>query len=69
MTFTLTTAAKAGYNVKMATGAKIVDKNFLTIQFSVIMNGDTIRVYGPAVDGVITASVVRKAGYDLKAMK
>ncbi len=58
----------ASYDVKMQTGAKIVDKNYFTLDLSKIKTGDTVRVYGPAVDTVITASVVRNTSYDLKTM-
>ncbi len=54
------------YDVKMATGAKVVDKNFLTLAESSIKAGDSVRVYGPATDTTITASVIRDVSWDLK---
>ncbi len=54
------------YDIKMATGAKVVDKNYMTLSPSQIKAGDTVRVYGPAVDTTITASVVRNTSWDLK---
>lgn len=58
MTFKLNVSGVT-YDIKIATGAKIVNKAFMTLSFAGIKNGDTVRVYGPVVDSVITASVVR----------
>ncbi len=49
----------ATYDIKMATGAKVVDKGYVTLSPSSIKAGHTVRVYGPAADTTITASVVR----------
>lgn len=58
MTFKLTVNGVV-YDIKMVAGVKIVNKAFFAMSFNGIKNGDTVRVYGPAADGVITASVVR----------
>src|SRR3989338_4234786 len=54
------------YDIKLATGAKVVDKNYFTLASGSIKAGDTVRVYGPAQDTTITASVVRDVSWDLK---
>lgn len=57
-TFTLTINGTA-YNVVLTADAKIVNEKYAAIDFSAITSGDTVRVYGPATDTTITASVVR----------
>lgn len=47
------------YTVNVAAGAKIVDKNFMTVVFGSIKNGDKVRVWGPSSGTTITAYVVR----------
>ena len=47
------------YDIKLVTGAKVVNKNYIAISSGAIKLGDTVRVYGPATDTTITASVVR----------
>ncbi len=56
----------ATYDIKMAVGAKVVSKNYLVLAFTEIKSGDKVRVFGPAKDMVITASVIRDVSYDLK---
>ena len=59
------------YDVTVVANAKVVNNGYGALDFSSIKSGDTVRVYGPAADTTITASVVRdvsvKASYDLKA--
>lgn len=55
---TLTIDGQA-YSIVLASGAKVVDVKFMAMDFNLIKNGDTVRVYGPAVDTTITALVVR----------
>ena len=57
-TLTLTVDGTA-YSVSLAANAKVVNNTFITLPFSSIKNGDTVRVYGPAVNGAISAIVVR----------
>ncbi len=56
--FTLTVDGTV-YTVNLAANAKIVNKGFMSALFSDVKNGDRVRVYGPAVNSVITAFVVR----------
>ena len=61
--FTLTIDGKGvdgvSYAVTITSDAKVVNQNCTSISFGDIKNGDKIRVWGPAVDTTITASVVR----------
>lgn len=57
-TLTLTVDGTA-YAVVLASGAKIVNEKFAVIDFSLLKNGDKIRVHGPLADTTITAVVVR----------
>jgi len=57
-TLTLTIGDTA-YTVNVTATAKIVNRNFLTINFSDIQNGDRVDAYGPVSDTTITAVAVR----------
>lgn len=57
-TLTLTVDGIA-YNVNIVTTAKVVNKMYLAIDLQAIKDGDTVRVWGPSADTVITAYVVR----------
>lgn len=58
--FTLTAADGTAYTVDVASDAKVLNRNWLTLlSFSSIQNGDTVRVWGPNASGTITAEVVR----------
>ena len=58
-TFTLTNSAGTAYAVTLDSGAKILGKNWATIQLSQATNGDTVRVYGTVSSTTIAASVFR----------
>ena len=58
-TFTLTNAGGTVYSVSLASGAKILGKNFATIDLSKVSEGDTVRVYGTVASSAIDASVFR----------
>ena len=58
-TFTLTNAAGTAYSVSLSSGAKVIGKNFATIQLSQANNGDTVRVYGTVASSTISASIFR----------
>jgi hypothetical protein len=47
------------YDIKMASGAKVVTKNYGVAASGAIKMGDTVRVYGLASGTTITASVIR----------
>ena len=47
------------YTVNLTANAKVVNKQYVTLGFSSIQNGDTVRVWGPLSGTTITASVVR----------
>ncbi len=57
-TLTLTVNGTA-YNIVLAANVKVVNKLYVTLPFASIQNGDTVRVYGAAASGTITAIVVR----------
>jgi hypothetical protein len=57
-TLTLTVDGTA-YNIALAANVKVVNKLFVTLPFSSVQNGDTVRVYGTNVSGTVTAIVVR----------
>lgn len=60
---TLTTTNGTAFTVQPATGAKILNRNWLALGLSQIQSGDTVRVFGTAngtsTGSTITASVVR----------
>ena len=58
-TFTLTNAAGTAYSVSLASGAKILAKNWATLDFSKVSNGDTVRAYGTVASSSISASIFR----------
>lgn len=58
-TFTLTNAAGTAYSVSLASGAKILAKNWATLDFSKVSNGDTVRAYGTVASSTISASIFR----------
>ncbi len=58
-TFTLTNAAGTAYSVSLSSGAKILGKNFATIDLSKVTSGDTVRVYGTVSSSAISASIFR----------
>ena len=47
------------YDIKLAANAMVVNQKYMAIASSQIKTGDTVRVYGPATETSITASVVR----------
>lgn len=59
-TFTLTASGGAVYSVSVTSGAKILQKNWLTLSdFTQVQNGDTVRVWGPVASSSVTASIFR----------
>lgn len=58
-TFTLTNASGTAFSVSLSSGAKILAKNWATLDLSKATNGDTVRVYGDVASTTITASVFR----------
>ncbi len=57
--FTLTTSGNATYSVTIASGAKILQKSWLTLDFSKVQNGDTVRIWGPVSSSTVSASIFR----------
>ncbi|MDE1925190.1 MAG: hypothetical protein KGH79_03345 [Patescibacteria group bacterium] len=57
--FTLTAQNGTVYSVSVASGAKILQKNWLTLDFTQVQNGDTVRVWGPVASSTISASIFR----------
>lgn len=57
--FTLTTAGNTAYSVSLTSTAKILQRNWLTLDFSQVQNGDTVRVWGPVASSTISASIFR----------
>ena len=53
------------YDIVLAANAMVVNQKYATILSSQIKAGDTVRVYGPATDTTITASVVRDVSIGL----
>ncbi len=58
-TFTLTNASGTAYTVSFASGVKMLAKNWATLDFTKVNNGDTVRVYGTVANSAITAEVFR----------
>lgn len=56
--FTLTTE-NAAYSVSLTANAKILAKNWHTLDWSKVQNGDTVRVWGPISSSTISASIFR----------
>jgi len=50
---------EVAYTVSLASGARIVNRNYNDISLASITTGHTVRVWGPATDTTITAYVVR----------
>ena len=58
-TFTLTASGGAAYSVSLASGAKLLARNWATLDFSKVSNGDTVRVYGAVSSATISATIFR----------
>lgn len=58
-TFTLTNAGGTAYTVSLSSGAKTLAKNWVSLDFSKVSDGDTVRVYGTVASSTITAEVFR----------
>jgi hypothetical protein len=58
-TFTLTNASGTAYSVSFASGVKMLAKNWATLDFTKVNNGDTVRVYGTVASSAITATIFR----------
>ena len=58
-TFTLTTSGGATYSVSLTGSAEIVQKNFRTLDFTQVQNGDSVRLWGVAASSSLTASIFR----------
>ena len=57
--FTLATTNGTSYAVNVASGAEVVNRNWLTLPLASIQSGDSVRVYGVNSSGTITAQIVR----------
>ena len=58
-TFTLTTSGGTSYSVSLTGSAEVVQKNYRTLDFTQVQNGDSVRVWGTAASSSITASIFR----------
>ncbi len=58
-TFTLTASGGTTYSVSLASGAKLLARNWATLDFSKVSNGDTVRVYGAVSTATISATIFR----------
>jgi len=58
-TFTLTSANGTAYTVSLSSGVKMLAKNWTTLDFTKVKDGDTVRVYGTVASSSITASIFR----------
>lgn len=56
---TLTTSNGAVYTVNLETNAEVVSRNWATLPFANIQNGDHVRVYGVNASSTVTAQIVR----------
>lgn len=54
--FTLTSGSGATYQVTLASGASILQRNWLTLDFSQVQNGDKVRVWGPSTSATASTS-------------
>ncbi len=63
--FTLTVQGTA-YTVNVASGAEIVNKNWVTMPLSSIQSNDNVRVWGVASSSAITAQIVRDVSIPAK---
>ncbi len=57
--FMLAAANGTSYTVDVASGAEIVNRNWVTIPLTGIQSGDHVRVYGVNASGTVTAQIVR----------
>lgn len=58
-TFTLTARSGVAYTVTLNSGAKIIGRNWATINLGQAKAGDTVRVFGSVSSSTIAASVFR----------
>ncbi len=58
-TFTLTTSNGTAYSVSLTSGAKILARNWATLDFTKVSNGDTVHVYGTVSSSTVSASIFR----------
>lgn len=58
-TFTLTAGNGTDYSVSLTSSAKMLQRNWTTLDFSTVQNGDTVRVWGPVASTTISASIFR----------
>ena len=58
-TFTLTNAGGTAYAVSISSSAEILAKNWATLGFDKVSNGDTVRVYGLVSSSTISATIFR----------
>lgn len=57
--FTLAGANGASFTVNVASGAEVVNRNWLNISVASIQSGDNVRVWGLNASGTIAAQIVR----------
>lgn len=58
-TFTLTTGAGTNYTVSLTSSAEVLKRNWVTLNFNQVQNGNTVVVWGPMASSTISASVFR----------
>lgn len=58
-TFTLTAKSGTSYSVSLTSSAKILQKNWVTLDLSKVQDGDMVRVWGPVASSTVAASVLR----------
>jgi hypothetical protein len=57
--FTLTTSNGTAYSVTVASGAKVLKNNWVTLDLTQVQNGDMVRVWGPVSSSTVSAEVFR----------
>jgi hypothetical protein len=64
--FTLTVGSTT-YTVNVAAGAKVINRNWITLPVANIQSGDNVRVWGINSNNTITASIVRDVSIPAKS--
>ncbi len=57
--FTLTATNGTAYSVSLSSSAQIYQKHFLSVPFTQVQNGDTVRIWGTVSSSTVTASIFR----------
>ncbi len=58
-TFTLTGENGKSFSGSLTTGVRILQRNWLVLDFSQVQNGDTVRVWGPVSSSTVSVSIFR----------